>query len=468
MGLLEQNKAQSREKRLNTLSSYLGNIDIILNEIEKNDVKQRIRTFTQTTFDEIIYSLNAISTIEDSVIVVHGPLGCSAAELHFFSEGNENVWYTSNLNERDTIMGGDEKLRKTILLAYKKRRPKVIFIIATPVVAINNDDIRAVTLELEDELGVKIISIHTDGFKSKTSINGYDLALHSIAKGLVKKADTSTKINTVNLISVSENNKDIKEIVRLLRKIGIEVNLIPKFSEVNSIIAAANAKISVALNDDEGNYLAQILEESFNVPFIKTYTPIGIKNTSNWLKNVADAVGFSETAQNVIEKETDNIEKIINISPLDGTKVYIDLPTSNAVSTIKLVEELGGEVIGITVDKVDELNKNELEQIDKNIQIRIANGQIFETANILYKLKPDLYISGLGKTAWASKQGIPSISVSNIGLFGFNGIIEFVDAALKSLKNKNFVDKISRNRSLPYINSWLNKSPNWYIKQEVK
>ncbi|OPJ60936.1 nitrogenase component 1 [Clostridium chromiireducens] len=465
MGAFDGIKLQGREKRLSTLSAYLGTAHNLATEDQD---RQNIRTYSEATFDEVIYALKAVGDIEDSITVVHSPLGCGNAKLRFWADGSKSSWYTTNLNERDTILGGDDKLRETILEAYKKHEPKIIFVVATPVVAINNDDISAVVSELEEELNTKIVPIFTDGFKSKAAINGYDLVLHAIGRYLVKGDAEEEKSNVLNLISLSENNEDIKEILLLLNELEIKTNIIPKFGTYEDIKNSSKAKVSIALNHDEGFFLGRGLEESYNVPYIKTNVPIGSKNTAEWLQLVAEVFNVQDKAEKIIERENFKKRKLIDKSPLSGLKIYIDLKTSKATSLVSLIKNLGGEVIGITIDEVDKVNKNKLEELKYDLPVHVGSGQIFEIANILNKLKPDIYIGEAKKTAWVSKLGIIPISIGNVALYGFDGGKKLVDLINKSIKNRELIDSVAANSDLQYKDAWLKKSTNWYIKQEVK
>lgn len=465
MGAFDGIKLQGREKRLSTLSAYLGTAHNLATEDQD---RQNIRTYSEATFDEVIYALKAVGDIEDSITVVHSPLGCGNAKLRFWADGSKSSWYTTNLNERDTILGGDDKLRETILEAYKKHEPKIIFVVATPVVAINNDDISAVVSELEEELNTKIVPIFTDGFKSKAAINGYDLVLHAIGRYLVKGDAEEEKSNVLNLISLSENNEDIKEILLLLNELEIKTNIIPKFGTYEDIKNSSKAKVSIALNHDEGFFLGRGLEESYNVPYIKTNVPIGSKNTAEWLQLVAEVFNVQDKAQKIIERENFKKRKLIDKSPLSGLKIYIDLKTSKATSLVSLIKNLGGEVIGITIDEVDKVNKNKLEELKYDLPVHVGSGQLFEIANILNKLKPDIYIGEAKKTAWVSKLGIIPISIGNVALYGFDGGKKLVDLINKSIKNRELIDSVAANSDLQYKDAWLKKSTNWYIKQEVK
>jgi len=471
MSLLAKRKPQIREVRLNTLSAYLGDASSFLNSIESGGVRQRIRIFSQTTFDDIIYVLKAINSIKDSVVIVHGPVGCSSAQLHFFSQGESSPWLVTNLNQKDSIMGGDEKLRKAVLKAYKGYKPKVIFIVATPVVAINNDDIQAVVTEFKEELGIDIIPIYSDGFKSKSGITGYDLALHALVKYLITDENNDEKLDFVNLISLYENKEDLKELINILEKVGIKINLLPHFASIENIRNASKAKLSININKDYGDFIGKALSEKYNIPLLETSLPIGIKGTSQWLTQIGELAGVKKEVEEFIDKAVSELKPYIEKNQLKGVKVYVNLPTSLAFGIVGLIEELGGEVVGLTVEHIDDLHKRELENIssgETNFKIHVASGQPFEEVNIISKSKPDLYIGGLGQTAWIAKLGVPVISIQSTAILGFNGITKFIHQVSKALKNKAFIEHLGKNTPLLYEDSWIKKSPNWYIKQEVK
>ncbi|MEI6209271.1 MAG: nitrogenase component 1 [Desulfuromonadales bacterium] len=168
-----------REKRLGAIGAYLGEIPPLIESFEQNSIAQRIRTFSQTAPDDIVEALRVMNRINGAGLIIHGARGCAAVQLSLSPGG---AWATTNLDERDTIMGSDAVLRKAIIALYSRHHPRVIFVVATPVVAINNDDIRSVATELSDELDIPVIPVICDGFRSRIAATGYDAAKQAILK----------------------------------------------------------------------------------------------------------------------------------------------------------------------------------------------------------------------------------------------------------------------------------------------
>lgn len=471
MSLLRPKKAQIREKRLGTLSAFLGNADKLLKGLESDDGSQKIRTFSQNTEDDIINVLRFLGSIGDSATVIHGPRGCGAA-LTYFNAGHTNSgrWAVTNLSERDTILGGDAKLRETVLAQYRRYRPEVIFIVASPSVAINNDDIQAVVEELSEELGVAIIPVYSDGFKSKTGLTGYDLASHAVAKYLVSGDEGETG-DFINLISVTENKQDIAEIQSLLQSLGLKVNVLDRFASPQSFIRAGEARLSVSTNPDIGDYLGKALEETYSVPYIQSSLPIGINGTYQWLLAIGSALGLTSEAEQYHTKVTDDLKYLLEPSHFANLNIYINLPPSISFEVAAFVEELGGNIVGLSLDHIDKTHESRLFQLvsgKPDLQLRVAKGQPFEQANILQRLKPDLYIGGHGDAVWAARSGIPAVSVDTQGILGYRGVSRFIHQITKALQNQSFVQRLGKHGQLPYQSNWYQKSPNWYIKLEVK
>jgi len=468
---LEQKRAQIREKRRNALAAYYGDVNSLLKDLQSGEAKQRIRTFSQATFDEIIFVLSLLNSVYDSATVIHGPRGCGAAELYLNSvSGNKSRWSVTNLNERDTIMGGDTKLRDAVLALYQRYRPSTIFVVATPAVAINNDDIQAVVDELTEELRIKIVPIYSDGFKSKIGITGDDLSLHALVKYLVSN-DQGIHEDHINLLSVSENRQDLAEIERLINELGLKVNILPRFSRPENLAKAGRARLSVSINPDDSDYLGEALQEKNKIRFVQAQIPIGIEGTYRWLSALSEALNLQGEGEKLHIKELKGLTLQLERQPLSGIRVYISLPTATALGIADLAVELGAEVIGLNVHYVDMLHVQQLAQFAVSrpeLQLHVAQGQPFEEANILQRLKPDLYIGGAGQTVWVGKSGIPAISIDDLGILGYRGAARFISRAEKAINNQYFVQKLAEGTASLYQNNWYSKSPNWYIKLEVK
>ena len=464
----------SREKRHDTLSAYLGETTALLNEYRTGEVDQRIRAFSQSSPDDLFVALEVLGGIRDAIIIIHGPRGCAAAQLRqSLSErgGRGNRWLVTNLSQRETIMGADGKLRTAVVSFYRRYGPKAIFIVATPPVAINNDDIQSVVNELSEELGTVIVPIFASGFTSKASAYGYDLVLHSLIKYLVK-TETAEQGGWINLLSLTESEIERAEAQRLVAALGLggETLTLPAGAGVDDFARAAGARLSVPLNFDASNYLGEALQEVSGVPFLPLPRPIGLAGTRSWLHELGVAVGKEHEAREFHANEAAALAGVLESAPLRGKRVYISTDPATGLGLLDLIQELGGEVVGLTVEHLDRLHLEALQKYQDRspaLQIHIANRQGFEEVNLLQRIQPDLYIGSGGQLLQAVQLGIPSVFLPQIPILGYIGIRTFAHATSKALRNRAFVARLAKSR-LPYHPSWSKRSANWHIKQEVK
>lgn len=461
----------TREKRLSAVQAYYGDVPRLLSEFQQKAVKPRVRTFSQSATDDIINAFKVISGITDAAAVIHGPRGCGAGLLGLERDGTgETHWAVTDLGERDTIIGAERRLRDTIVELYNRHRPRLIFVMATPVVAINNDDVLSVVAELREELNTVIIPVFTDGFRSKTGSTGFDIVLHALVRNLPLDR-RGAKDDFVNVLAVTEDDRDIGEIGRLAGLLGLEVNILPRRGGPDNIIKAPRGRISIAINADESDYLGNYLQEEYGVPFIRPGPPIGLQGTAAWLNTLGEALGQGKRAAGIIAAETAGLQPLLAGARLDNRRVYISLPPAPALALAALIGELGGELAGLTVEHIDELHQEGLAALtaaSPNLNLHVACGQLFEEANILKRLQPDLYIGGPSQAAWAARLGIPAFTPASSAIMGFTGVRRVVGQLAKTLKNQAFIRRLAADHQSPYQANWYQKSVNWYIKQEVK
>lgn len=463
MSFLEDRKALTREKRLSALSHFHGTLEGLIDETSGTEIKQRVRTYSQIHVDETIYAFDVLSKIEDAAIIVNGAIGCAALGIGQDQE-RDFSWFSTNLVERDTILGGDDKLREAILRANEEKHPKAIFIIGTPVVAINNDDINSVILELEDEIGIPIISIYTDGFKSKTPVTGYDIVTHSLLKYLVDK-NVDLKEDFINIISFSENIEDVASIAVIFNDLNIKFQVLPRFSSVDEIRKASKARATVVLNPDEGDYLARELEEVYGVPYIESVVPIGFRGTKNFLQKLGSFLNIDEQVVAYIDVAEEKISEQFVSNILENKRVFVDASLSKVYGYGRLLTNLGGQVVGFSSPYVDLENRKQLKRFDflnKNAIAIIGNGQQFEKANELEKNNIDIYFSENVGNSFVTDEGAIVVSTRNRVTYGFEG----VDVIIASVRRALRLQGKNGNKS-SYKESFKRRSGNWYVKQEV-
>jgi len=467
MSLTRQKLSPLREKRIGAVSAWSGSLDAFVREAATGEIEQRIRTYAQDTPNDVEYALELLRTL-DVAIVVHGPAGCAAGLQR--SVGGRLPWLVTNLNERDSIMGSDVKLRKAIQEAHKAYGAKAIAVVTTPVVAINNDDVDSVTEELKDELSIPVVAVYVDGFRSKVGSSGLDAVIHALVKHLLPVRRRGEGAH-VNLLSVSENRSDVDHLRGLLTEIGIESVLFPRFADVQDAAQVVAAKLSVAIDPDAADYAGKVLEGNYGIPFLRTPAPVGVQATAKWLGILGKELGLESKVDALVGRESLRLSKLVQGASVSGSKVFLNLPASQVFAFRALAKELGLEVVGIKTPWIAAHHAAlavEAVQETPELPILAGDGQPFEEVNLLGRIRPDLYITSGAPAIHVLRLGIPVLDLSDLPLLGFAGMEQVVRGIERTLSNTALSRFLAEGADEPYDPSWLKKSVHWYIKQEVK
>jgi len=136
-------------------------------------------------------------------------------------------WLTTNIDEKDVVYGGADKLRFAIKEAERRHSPKAIFVLASCTSGIIGEDIEGIVSEVQEEVNATIVPVHCEGIRSRIIQTAYDAFWHGVLKYLVKK-DVPKQPDLVNIASMlSYTWQDRLEITRLLGKLGLRPNFIP-------------------------------------------------------------------------------------------------------------------------------------------------------------------------------------------------------------------------------------------------
>ncbi|MDR2845763.1 MAG: hypothetical protein LBV63_00610, partial [Candidatus Methanoplasma sp.] len=170
--------------------------------------------FTQpSTCSEQMVECQA-GTVREAVLIQHAPIGCSSSQTinnsiyrtSLAARGHkvENLRiFSTNLTEGDMVFGGVEKLKLTIEDVWDHYHPKAIFIGTSCPTGIIGDDVESVSEEYSEKLGIPVMPLHCEGFRSKHWATGFDATQHGILRQIVRKPDPSKKqedlVNVINL-----------------------------------------------------------------------------------------------------------------------------------------------------------------------------------------------------------------------------------------------------------------------------
>lgn len=505
MGYYEQNIPPVRDLRLRIGDAFPeGKGCDLLQCSREGCLLSKKRSFWQANACQMALTLMMAATIDNSVIIMHGPIGCGA-QLHMLDSGVRKgntsrgkqpkplIWLSTNLRETDVIGGGEAKLRETIEYADREFRPEIIFVVATCAPNIIGDDIEEVVKAAGETTATRIVSLHCPGFKSRVVASAYDTFYHGILKHLpfepipykdyvpFEPTDPNYELavqkyqykknHTINLFNATSiGPEDEKELVRLLNSLGLQVQIFAEYSSVEEIRFISQAGLNVSMCNVHDDYILKYLEKTYGIPYVIQGMPIGLKATREWLLAIAKHFGLEEQATRLADQEEEKVLKAIEpyLEPLKGKRVLIGGGVIRVASEAILLRDLGMEVISIRAYHFDDGAEPVYEVLNEElpeVPVSVSN-QAFELVNQILRLKPDLAVIHNGTNGLVAKLGIPSLQLFHVdkSFFGYRGLFDITKRIGFAMKNPSYQRRLLEHVKQPYHSEWYDRNAFSYIK----
>ncbi len=469
---------ESRPGRINDLGTTGKEVE---QDFKKGCLKRADRSFAQGLQCQQINSMAALMSLEDSVFVSHSPQGCvgcsiMAVDMYRVGQAHRGIKtiknpriIVTNIDQKNVVFGGEQKLRDAVKKAVERYHPKLIFIYASCASGIIGDDIDAIAASLQQEYpDTVMVPIHCEGFKSKVCASGFDAAFLSINKYILKNERIPKEKGLVNLFApTTVSYADQKEMERMLALIDVKVNYIPFYSSLEKIRRIPAAEASTSICKVFADEFMKTLWEEYEIPYSHTVMPIGIRNTDKWYRGIAKVLGKEQEVEAIIAREHERIEPLVAKlrERLQGKRVFICGGTGRSFAAAALIDDFGMELVGLETPTYDEDAQVDIEYLNgihKDYVVDIANMQPFEQVNLISKLKPDAFI---GVPEWAAKLGIPTTHVldGKRPTMGYDGLLFLGNKIADQLQNPGFNVKLSKHVKLPYRESWYAEDAFKYI-----
>lgn len=254
--------------------------------------------------------------IKDCIGIVHGGQGCVMFVRLLFSQHFKESFElaSSSVHEDGAVFGAVHRVEEAVdVLLMRYPHVKVVPIITTCSTEVIGDDVDGIVIKLNEGLlkekyadrEVHLIPIHTPSFKG-SQVTGYDVAVENLVSHFAKQGEPNGKLN---LITGWVNPGDVTALKHLLSEMGVDATVLFEIESFDSpmmpdksavshgsttvedLAGTANALGTIALNRYEGGKAARFLESEFKIPTIIGPTPIGIRNTDTFLRNVRELTG---------------------------------------------------------------------------------------------------------------------------------------------------------------------------------
>jgi nitrogenase molybdenum-iron protein alpha chain len=297
----------------------------------------------------------------DIVNLVHGPIGCSfyawltRRNQTDAGETGENYMpyaFSTDMQEQDIIFGGEKKLAAAIQEAYDTFHPKSIAIFATCPVGLIGDDIHTVASQMKEKLGdCNVFAFSCEGYKGVSQSAGHHIANNQVFRHIIGENDEVKDGEfKINLLGEYNIGGDGFEIDRIFEKCGITcISTFSGNSTYDQFASAHTADLNAVMCHRSINYVADMLETKYGIPWIKVNF-IGAESTAKSLRKIAkyfDNQELIDRVEKVIAEEMPGVETAAAEvrTRTDGKTAMLFVGASRAHHYQGLFAEMGMKVI---------------------------------------------------------------------------------------------------------------------------
>jgi nitrogenase molybdenum-iron protein alpha chain len=298
----------------------------------------------------------------DIVNITHGPIGCGfyswltrRNQTDASGDGAANYMtycFSTDLQDKDIIFGGEKKLEQAIQEAYDLFHPKAIAVFATCPVGLIGDDIHAVAKRMKDTFGdCNVFAFSCEGYKGVSQSAGHHIANNQIFRHVVGENDEKKAgAFQINLLGEYNIGGDGFEIDRILARCGItNIATFSGNSTYDQFASAHTADLNCVMCHRSINYVADMLETRYGIPWIKVNF-IGAGATAKSLRKIAayfENPELSARVEAVIAEEMPAVEAVRTDvrSRTEGKTAMLFVGGSRAHHYQELFKELGMKTI---------------------------------------------------------------------------------------------------------------------------
>lgn len=384
-------------------------------------------------------SLRYFVGIRNTVCLIHGPQGCTFfnrnAVYHLNGYNRSGIFipkiFTTGISEDDVIFGGRTKLSQAIYEIKQDFNPEAIFLFNCCVSELIGEDIDGVANELSEELGIRIIVIHSAGFKGDHKdgfIIGCDTIFHHFCTAKLPAVDDSVNI----LGEFNVDQKTSQELRYYLASVGIRViSSIPSVCTIDELRLSTSAKLNIVYCGNAAKRLAMHFEETYGTPFTGTWGELyGCENVKKFYDTIFEFFGKSS---DVYERDYLSTKRFIEEKrPLFvNTSAIIVSGMKRALGYGSIMSELGIQVKYIYSEYECSMNlRPAFQKLSDDVDCNLPPHKLREK---IEKENPTFLLSTLTELV----APFPFVAILDNDYEGFSGIRRMISVLEDILKNGN-------------------------------
>ncbi len=402
--------------------------------------------------------------IADALHLVHGPIGCAAYTWDIrgaLSSGPElhRLSFSTDIQERDVIFGGEEKLYQALVELIDRHAPKAAFVYSTCIVGIIGDDLESVSRRVSREKGIPVIPVQSEGFKGNKRA-GYHAACSAMFRLVGTGSIAGISPLSLNILGDFNLAGEIWIIREYFRRMGIEtVANITGDGRVDDIRRAHGAALNVVQCSGATMDLAKMMEEAYGTPSLRV-SYFGVEDMAESLYAVARF--FMPEDPEIMDRTRELVrEELEVLTPqlrrfrrdLEGKKAAIYVGGAfKAFSLVKAFRLLGMKVVLVGSQTGTAEDYQELHEITDEGTIIVDDSNPLELSSFLREKEVDIFVGGVKERPIAYKLGVGFCDHNHERkepLEGFIGMLNFAREVHSSVMSPvwRFVPRHAGHRS---------------------
>ncbi|MEM6421753.1 MAG: nitrogenase iron-molybdenum cofactor biosynthesis protein NifE [Pseudomonadota bacterium] len=395
----------------------------------------------------------ALQPIVDAAHLVHAPLACEGNgwdNRGAASSGSElyRTGFTTDLTELDIVMGrGEKKLFAAIREVIEAHAPPAVFVYHTCVPALIGDDIDAVCKAAAEKFATPVIPVNAPGFVGSKNL-GNKLAGEALIDHVIGTLEPEAPgLTDVNIIGDYNLSGELWQVKPLLDRLGIRIlGSITGDARYRQVAMAHRARVTMLVCSKALITLARKMEERWDIPWFEG-SFYGISDTSDALRTMcamlvergADPSLIDRCEALIAEEEAKVWAALEPYRPrVKGKRVLLYTGGHKSWSVVSALQELGMEVVGTSVRKATEEDKERVKEIMQTDAHMFENMAPKEMYRALRASEADVLMSGGRSQFVALKARVPWVDVNqekHEPYAGYMGMVDMVRALDRALNN---------------------------------
>lgn len=394
----------------------------------------------------------ALQPITDVAHLVHGPIACEGSSWDnrgALSSGPllYRTGFTTDMAENDIVFGGEKRLFRAIREIKEKYDPPAVFVYQTCVPAMIGDDIDAVCRAAAEKFGLPCIPIHSPGFVGPKNL-GNKLAGEALLKHVIGtiEPDVTTPYD-INIIGEYNLAGELWQVKPLLDELGIRIlSCISGDARYREVAWSHRARAAMMVCSKAMINVARKMEERYGIPFFEG-SFYGIGDTSDSLREIArllivrgaDPELMTRTEAVIAREEAKAWAGIaLYRARLAGKRVLLITGGVKSWSVVAALQEAGMEIVGTSVKKSTEEDKERIKEIMGDDAHMIDDLTPREMYRMLKAAEADIMLSGGRSQFVALKAAMPWMDINqerHVGFAGYHGMVAMLAEIDRTVSN---------------------------------